>query len=189
MKNQIQLGDTFDHAVLSGETPITAGDVVIEGNLVGIAATSGTYTSSTVYDTIAVNRKGVYKLPLTDSLAVTKGDKVYFNTTTKKVTKTATDVYLGVAYASQDAGTDVTANVLLERDGMAPQAALVAALTDNSGGASANGTIEAITSGTPADLAAQGVINGLIANAIKELATKQNAVLTALKDAGLMASS
>jgi len=56
-------------------------------------------------------------------------------------------------------------------------AAVVAALVDNSGGAAADGTIAAVTDAATA------------ANAIKELATKLNAILTSLKDAGVMASS
>jgi hypothetical protein len=71
----------------------------------------------------------------------------------------------------------------------ATQAAVVTALTDSSGASAANGTIEAIATGTPADLAAQGVINGVIGNAIKELATTLNATLASLKTAGLMASA
>lgn len=55
----------------------------------------------------------------------------------------------------------------------------IAALTDNSGGAAADGTIGAITTGTPADLAAQAAINTQIRDAIKELATKINAIIAA----------
>lgn len=55
----------------------------------------------------------------------------------------------------------------------------IAALTDNSGGAAADGTIGAITTGTPADLAAQAAINTQIRDAIKELATKVNAIIAA----------
>ncbi len=118
-------------------------------------------------------------------------------------------------------GTIVTADIAL----------VLAALTDNSGGATADGTIAVVTaptaltnstggtpsttlaaiaSGTPADLAAQGVINGVIADAlaslattqvanrtalialtdaIKELSTKQNALIASLKTSGAMASS
>lgn len=69
------------------------------------------------------------------------------------------------------------------------QAAVVAALTDNGGGASADGTIAAITLTEPADFAAQTVINGQLADAVKELSTKINAVISALKTAGIMASA
>lgn len=56
----------------------------------------------------------------------------------------------------------------------------ITALTDNSGGAAADGTIGAITLTEPANLAAQAVINNQIADAIKELATKVNEILTDL---------
>lgn len=69
----------------------------------------------------------------------------------------------------------------------AGQAADAGALTDNSGGAAADGTIGVITSGTPADLAAQAAINTQIRDAIKELATKINTIRTNLRSAGLMA--
>lgn len=67
-------------------------------------------------------------------------------------------------------------------------AANVVALTDNSGG-SATSTLALIASGTPADLAAQGVINGVVKNAIASLAAKTNAEIAALKAAGLQATS
>lgn len=130
------------------------------------------------------------------------------------------DLNVGIG-ATIDNGTIVTANI----------ATVLAALTDNSGGATADGTIAVVTAptaltnstggtpsstlaliatGTPADLAAQGVINGVIANAlasfattqtanlaaivalkdaIKELSTKQNALIASLKTSGVMASS
>lgn len=68
-------------------------------------------------------------------------------------------------------------------------AAVVAALTDNGGGATADGTIGAITLTEPADLAAQMTINNQLADAVKELSTKVNAILTSLKNAGVMASA
>jgi len=71
----------------------------------------------------------------------------------------------------------------------ATQAAVVAAITDNGGGATADGTIGAITLTEPANLAAQATINNQLADAVKELSTKINAVIAALKTAQLMASS
>lgn len=115
-------------------------------------------------------------------------------------------------------GSIVTANV----------AADVTILTDNSGGATADGTIGIVTAPTaltnntggtpsstlaaiantaPADLTAQGVVNGIISNAlssiattetanrvaivaltdaIKELSTKLNAIRNSLVAAGIM---
>lgn len=82
------------------------------------------------------------------------------------------------------------------------QAAVVAALTDNSGGASADGTIGAVTTFTPsvawngssvypsaADATAIAAAITALMAAVKELSTKQNAVIASLKTAGVMASS
>lgn len=57
-----------------------------------------------------------------------------------------------------------------------------AALTDDGGGAAADGTIGAITLTEPANLAAQTVINNQLADAVKELSTKINQVIVDLAD-------
>jgi len=54
------------------------------------------------------------------------------------------------------------------------------ALTDNTGG-TANGTLAAISVSTPADLAAQATINGIIRDNFADLAAKVNAIIAALK--------
>lgn len=64
----------------------------------------------------------------------------------------------------------------------------IAAVTDNSGGATADGTIGAITTGTPADLAAQAAINTQIRDAVKELATQVNLIRTKFISEGLLAA-
>lgn len=64
----------------------------------------------------------------------------------------------------------------------------IAALTDSSGGATADGTIGAITSGTPADLAAQAAINTQLRDAVKELATQVNLLRTKLITNGIVAA-
>jgi len=82
------------------------------------------------------------------------------------------------------------------------QASVVAALTDNSGGASADGTIGAVTTFTPsvawngssvypsaADATAIAAAITALMAAVKELSTKQNEVIAALKTAAVMASS
>ena len=82
------------------------------------------------------------------------------------------------------------------------QASVVAAITDNSGGAAADGTIAAVTTFTPsvawdgaavfpsaADATAIGAAITALMAAVKELSTKQNAVIAALKTAGIMASA
>lgn len=82
------------------------------------------------------------------------------------------------------------------------QASVVSALTDNSGGASADGTIGSIAAFTPsvawngssvypsaADATAINTSITATKAAVTELATKINAILTALKAAGVMASA
>lgn len=68
--------------------------------------------------------------------------------------------------------------------GLGPIAATIAALTDSSGG-SADNTIAAITNTANAGSADVTPV----ANAIADLAAKVNAILTALKDAGIVARS
>lgn len=67
---------------------------------------------------------------------------------------------------------------------LVPQTAPVA-LTDNTGG-TANNTLVAIPATTPADLAAQGVINGNVRDNLADLAGKINALRTALIASGIM---
>lgn len=169
-QNFIQSGDVLDYVNGTGSA-IASGDVVIVGSLAGIALVDIPDT-----ETGAVQLEGIFKIGKTTSLVITQGDKLYWNTGTKKVTKTVTDKFIGTAAASAlSADTVVYVNLL--GTSTAPQATVVIALTDNSGGAAADGTIAAVS-----DVATA-------ANAIKELATKQNEIITVLKAAGLMASS
>ena len=82
------------------------------------------------------------------------------------------------------------------------QAAVITALTDNSGGAAADDTIAAVTTFTPsvawngssvypsaADATAIAAAITALMAAVKELSTKQNAVIAAMKTAGQMASA
>ncbi len=77
---------------------------------------------------------------------------------------------------------------------------VIAALTDNSGGASADGTIGVATLPTlagwngstdPTAAEATQIITCTTAlrDAVKELATKQNEVIAALKSAGIISAS
>ncbi len=183
MKNYVQSGKTIAYTN-STEAVIASGDVVIIGSVAGIAVAD-----------IAVDGIGsvdisqsVFRLAKTTSLVITQGDELFWNTGTKKVTKTATDKPLGIAFTSQ-LSADVLVDVKMYGQGNGvPVAAVVAALTDNTGG-TANSTLAIIPAGTPADLAAQGVINATIADGLADLAANNNAILTALKSAGIMASA
>lgn len=158
MKNFIQEGERINYTI-PADTTIASGDVVVIENLSGIAVTSGT-----TGDTIAVALEGVYQLAKPTNLAINQGDRVYWDTATKRVTKTTTHKPLGTAFATA-ASSAATVNVRISEDGSAaPVAANVAQ------NATANGSDAATTQA--------------LANSLK---TSVNALLTALKNAGLMA--
>lgn len=181
MKNYVQDGDVITYT--NAGAAIASGDTVVIGALIGIAQTD--IAASTGVGTVCV--EGVFEVAKTTSLAISQGDRIYWNTSTKKVTKTTSDVYMGVAFEAAGS-SDTTCLVSLNENGAEfTVATTVAALTDNTGGATANGTLAVIASGTPATLAAQGTINGVIADNFADLAAKQNEVIAALKAAGLMA--
>lgn len=169
-QNFIQSGDVLDYVNGTGQA-IASGDVVVVGSLIGVALVN-------IADgaTGAVQLEGIFIIAKTTSLAITQGDKLYFNTSTKKVTKTVTDKPIGTAAASA-LSADTSIPVNLAGAPSSPQATVIAALTDNSGGAAADGTIAAVS-----DVATA-------ANAVKELATKTNEIISVLKAAGLVASS
>lgn len=143
--------------VVPAETTIAAGDVVVINSMVGVALTSGTAGNA-----ISVQLEGVFELEKTNPLVINQGDEVFFNTTTKKVTKTATDVPLGVAFAGAiSAATKVEVK-------LHPAAAL---------GHAAN--VAAVSAADGSDLATTQTL----ANQLK---TRLNSLLTNLKAAGLM---
>lgn len=158
-QNFIHEGEVIDF-VAAGT--VTSGDVLFSGILPGVALNSGVSG-----DIISMQICGVFKLPKTTSLVISQGDKLYFNTGTKKVTKTNTDKYIGVAVKAEVSAA-TTVNVLLTPDtnAVTNQAAVVAAVT------TANGSDAATT---------QALAN--------QLKISVNAILTELKNAGLMATS
>jgi len=156
-QNYIQDGDILE--IVNGSTAITSGSPVVVGSVVGIALGD-----------IAANGEGrvqvcgVFEVGKTASLAISQGDKVYFNTSTKLVTKTATDVFMGFAFKSATAEASTVQVSLAEGGSVAGKAATVAAVS------TANGSDAATT---------QALAN--------QLKTTVNAILTELKAAGLMA--
>lgn len=97
MANYIQKGNTINYTN-SGAAKIAAGDAVSLTNRIGIAA--GDIAAGAV-GTLAV--EGVFEIDKTASLAIAVGDAVYFSTSTKKITKTDTDVPAGWAIAAATA--------------------------------------------------------------------------------------
>jgi predicted RecA/RadA family phage recombinase len=158
-QNFIQPGDVIDYT--AGGT-ITSGDVLFSGILPGIALISGVSG-----DIIPMQIRGVFQVDKTTSLVISQGDKLYFNTGTKKVTKTNTDKYIGVAVTAEiSAATTVQVLLTPDTNAVTNQAAVVAA------NATANGSDAATTQA--------------LANSLK---TTVNNILTELKAAGLMASA
>ncbi len=160
MKNYIQDGSTLDYQNDSGQK-ILSGDVVIAGSLAGIANTDiedGEEGSITV--------DGVFELAKHVGTAISQGDELFWNTTDKEVTKTATDKPIGTAHKSELAAA-TTVHVKLYGSGNGvPVAANVAAIAVADGNDLA--TTQALANQTKATV---------------------NAILTSLKNAGLMASS
>lgn len=67
---------------------------------------------------VACVTDGVWRLPKTTPLVITAGDQVYWNDTTKKVTKTATDTPIGKCHPGLSAGSsDTTVVVILQPGG------------------------------------------------------------------------
>lgn len=102
MKNKVSEGRTFDFAV-TGED-VKSGDVVVAGDMAGIALTDGK-----VGETIAVAVEGVYSLPK-GSGAINQGKKVYFSAAEKNIVTTDTDtdtVFVGYAWRAAAAGDPV----------------------------------------------------------------------------------
>lgn len=106
MKNCIADGDVFDYTA-SGT--ITSGQVVIMGDIGGIAVTSGVSG-----DVIAVNVCGVYSVTklTTSGNVFAQGAKVYHDGSTATIVDT--DTFLGYAYkAAVQADATVQVKLLL----------------------------------------------------------------------------
>ncbi len=194
MKNFVQPGRTIDFVNATGST-ILAGTPVVIGNQVAIL-------TDDVADgaTGAADAEGVFSCPLKASLAITKGDRVFWSASTGKVTKTDSDTPMGIAWEDQ-ASNDPTVNVKLLPASTSGVAADVAALTGTLTGTVDGALVDvaataAATAGGSTPTAAQ--VDTGIALAVstivtgintqnKEFQTAINAILTALKNAGLMA--
>lgn len=160
MKNFVEKGNVLNYKVPNATT-ITSGQLVFAGALVGVAATS----SSTEGAIVAVNLEGVFEFSKTTPLVIAQGDRLYWNAGTSKITKTVGDVFVGIAYeAALSAGTTVL--VRLSNEGGGSGAAQAANVAQN---ATANGSDLATTQA--------------LANSLK---TTVNAILTSLKNAGVM---
>lgn len=143
--------------------------------------------------------EGVFYLAKTTGTAWTAGDKLYWNDSTKKLTKTATSGQL-VGVATADAASGDTFGYIRLNEAvpglLTGSQGTLADLTDSSGGATADGTIGLVTIPTiswngSTDPTAQNAtdINAALTalkDAVKELSTKQNALLALLRLAGIL---
>jgi len=163
-KNLVACGDVLDYTVPNGET-IVSGAPVLVGDVLGVALVGGIEG-----ETIAVQIEGVFELPkkthaTTEALA--QGAPVYFDDAEGQKKMTNSDAngankLVGYAYAAA-ASTASTVQVLLKSQAKVSVAENVAQIT------TANGSDAATTQA--------------LANATK---TSVNAILTALKEAGIM---
>lgn len=110
MKNFVGSGDSLQLAV-----PYAAGVTAGQGMQVGtflfvVAATDGVQNQ-----VIAGQVSGVFDLTKEPSLVVAAGDKIWWDNTNRRCTKTNTsNIPIGIAVAAS-AGADTTVRVLLQR--------------------------------------------------------------------------
>ena len=105
MKNYISEGDVL---TLTAPADVASGAGALVGSIFGVAA--ATYASGATGE---FKTKGVFELPKTSALAISVGDKVYWDNTAKEVNKTASgNTLVGVA-VSAAANPSSTVNVRL----------------------------------------------------------------------------
>ena len=187
MNNLIQKGK-----VLTVAAPYdrTSGQGALIGSQFGVAVSDVLSGATGQFLT-----KGVANLTKTASQAWTLGDTVYWDDTNKRCDNTVVGPAIGTCVEAVDnAAGSVLGKVLLKEGPAKPPQAAEAALTDNGGGAAANGTIEVIQAGACAGGAtptaaqvdtAVAVLTASTSAAVKELSTKLYNILTKLHAAGI----
>ena len=163
----VQRGESIDYRP---DTPVAAGDVIVQDNLIGIARldiAAGTLGSLAVV--------GVFDV-VKDNSAVIAGNAVYWNADAKKATTAKTgNQYLGKAIQDAEASGDtvrVLLNAVSDYVASISGAAAIADLTDNSGG-TASDVVPAADAGSR--------------DAVSSLTAKVNAILSALRTANIIA--
>jgi predicted RecA/RadA family phage recombinase len=180
MINYVQEGDTLD---LLAPYAVSSGDGFQVGSIFAVAhgdAENGAAVRGAA--------EGVFTLAKTSAQAWTVGQKIYWDNSNKRCDSDGTlGMLIGVATAIA-ANPSSTGSVRL--NGAAPSTAegpqgALAALVDNSGGEVADGTIAVLVDA--GGTAAGAPTTASVANAITELATRANAIRTALIAAGILA--
>lgn len=109
MQNFVQKADALTVAAPSGG--VTSGDFVVVGAICGFAA-----TTALVGADVELQREGVFSgAAKATGTAWTKGDVLYWDSSAKKFTKTATGNARVAAAAADAASGDATGSVLLDR--------------------------------------------------------------------------
>lgn len=159
----------------------TTGQGALIGSIFGVALSTVTSGSTGQFAT-----EGVWTLSKTSAQAWTLGDKIYWDASNKRCDNDPTVGMLigtATAAASNPSSTgDVRLNGAAPATAEGPQAAITS-LTDSSGG-SADDTVAAITNANNAGSADVTPT----ANAIADLAAKVNAILAALRSAGIIST-
>lgn len=105
MKNHVQPGNNL---TLPAPADVLSGELVVIGSIFGVAA--GDALSGEPVDLVTGE---VFELPKVSALAISIGDKVYYDSGTKLINKTASgNTYVGVA-ATAAANPSGTVNVRL----------------------------------------------------------------------------
>ena len=153
-QNFVQTGDVIDHVAAA---ILTSGTPILIGSIVGVPL-----ADAAIGETVSVALEGVFTLPKATGTAWAIGDKLYWDDTAKKFTKTSgSNTPSGYAAAAAASG-DATGNVLLEH---------------------VSGTMAA----NVADIAtADGSDAGTTQTLANDTKAKVNEILAALKAAGLM---
>jgi predicted RecA/RadA family phage recombinase len=81
MQNYVQAGQTIS---VTAPAAVDAGDLVVVGNIFGVAV-----TDAESGDPVEISTGGVYTLPRTDGVAWTQGQRVYWDATAGEVTSDA----------------------------------------------------------------------------------------------------
>lgn len=161
MQKYIQKGEALDWLNTTGST-VASGAAVLIGKRVGF--TQGVIVNNAMG---VVRVEGVYQCDKTAALAIAAGDPVYYNISTKKITKTATDLPIGFATAAA-AGSAAYVNVKLH------YATAGAVLADATGGTPATTVASIAAGGSYAQADMVAVKNGMAS------------ILAALQSAGII---
>jgi predicted RecA/RadA family phage recombinase len=105
MRNYVQAGGTL---TVPAPYNLDSGDMAVIGSIYGVAA-----IDAATGDDVQISTGGVFTLPKVSALAIAIGEKVYFDSAAKLVTKTASgNTLIGVAVTAA-ANPSASVNVRL----------------------------------------------------------------------------